>query len=127
MLLLQAMGYDRDGVTHRGPGTPSGRHVGQQPHDLVFSPGTVGGRVSAGQQAAVPLALVQTPRTGDGDLRSNGRREEVELTRPSVVPYEVEDPGATGDALPVTDPPDAVLAPGGRCRVKGIERCGGDR
>src|SRR5580704_10990227 len=53
-------------------------------------------------------------------------REEIQLPRAGVVPYEVEGPGAGGDALPVADPPGAVLPAGGGRRVAWVEGSGGD-
>ena len=57
--------------------------------------------------------------------RAHGSREEVQFPRAGVVPDEVETSGAAGDALPVAQPPDAVLPARGRRLVERIKGSGG--
>ena len=57
--------------------------------------------------------------------RAHGGREEVQFPRAGVVPDEVEAAGAAGDALPVAEPPDAVLPARGGRLVEGIKGGGG--
>jgi hypothetical protein len=72
---------------------------------------------------ACPIGLRYAWRQRAPSLASSAHRgrEQIQFPRAGVVPHEMESPGAAGDALPVADPPDAVLPAGGRRRVEGIK------
>src|SRR5580700_3969465 len=82
-------------------------------------------RTDRGARTMNPVARVIAGRSIRVVSRTHRGREEIQLPRAGVVPHEVEGPGAGGDALPVADPPGAVLAAGGRRRVLRVERGGG--